>query len=137
MQFQQNMTATIQDLKTQIGQLANTVSQLQSAGSSNLPSQTIPNLRGNASSRPEIVVLLPFPSRTISARKPESDEELLKMFRKVEINIPLLDVIKQVPKYAKFLKELCIHKRIKIKGSREIGGVVSALTRNEELIAGT
>ncbi|RDX76052.1 hypothetical protein CR513_44003, partial [Mucuna pruriens] len=43
------MTATIQDLKTQIGQLANTVSQLQSAGSSNLPSQTIPNLRGNAS----------------------------------------------------------------------------------------
>ncbi|RDX97295.1 hypothetical protein CR513_19953, partial [Mucuna pruriens] len=36
-------------LKTQIGQLANTVSQLQSAGSSNLPSQTIPNPRGNAS----------------------------------------------------------------------------------------
>ncbi|RDY00130.1 hypothetical protein CR513_16728, partial [Mucuna pruriens] len=49
MQFQQNMTATIQDLKMQIGQLANTVSTLQSAGSSNLPSQTIPNPRGNAS----------------------------------------------------------------------------------------
>ncbi|RDX87364.1 hypothetical protein CR513_31159, partial [Mucuna pruriens] len=30
------------------------------------------------------------------------------MFRKVEINIPLLDAIKQVPKYAKFLKELYI-----------------------------
>ncbi|RDX89788.1 hypothetical protein CR513_28436, partial [Mucuna pruriens] len=135
MQFQQNMTATIQDLKMQIGQLANT-----SAGSSNLPSQTIPNPRGNASamtlrsgkelpqptlqqllgptkadsepnvdlqSRLERAISLPFPSRTISARKPESDEELLKMFRKVEINIPLLDAIKQVPKYAKFLKELC------------------------------
>ncbi|RDY14046.1 hypothetical protein CR513_00947, partial [Mucuna pruriens] len=49
MQFQQNVTATIQDLKTQIGQLANTVSQLQSVGSNNLPSQTIPNPRGNAS----------------------------------------------------------------------------------------
>ncbi|RDX97979.1 hypothetical protein CR513_19169, partial [Mucuna pruriens] len=48
MQFQQNMNATIQDLKTEIGQLANTVSHLQSAGSSNLPSQTIPNPRGNA-----------------------------------------------------------------------------------------
>ncbi|RDY05582.1 hypothetical protein CR513_10556, partial [Mucuna pruriens] len=48
MQFQQNVTTTIQDLKTHIGQLANTVSQLQSAGSSNLLSQTIPNLRGNA-----------------------------------------------------------------------------------------
>ncbi|RDX99133.1 hypothetical protein CR513_17857, partial [Mucuna pruriens] len=92
------MTATIQDLKTQIGQLANTVSQLQSAGSSNLPSQTIPNPWGNASlprsaeadsepnadlqSRPDTTVPLPFPSRTTSARKPESDEELLKMFRK-------------------------------------------------------
>ncbi|RDY09614.1 hypothetical protein CR513_05992, partial [Mucuna pruriens] len=164
MQFQQNMTATIQDLKMQIGQLANTMSQLQSAGSSNLPSQTIPNPRGNASamtlrsgkelpqptllviadfgpnadsqSRLERVVPLPFPSRTISARKPKSDEELLKMFWKVEINIPLLDAIKQVLKYAKFLKELCVHKRRKIKGSKEIGGVVSTLTRSEEFTTG-
>ncbi|RDX82793.1 hypothetical protein CR513_36373, partial [Mucuna pruriens] len=83
------------------------------------------------------VVPLPFPSWTILARKPKSDEELLKMFRKVEINISLLDSIKQVPKYAKFLKELCVHKRRKIKGSREIGGVVSALTKNEELTIGT
>ncbi|RDX87281.1 hypothetical protein CR513_31275, partial [Mucuna pruriens] len=49
MQFQQNVTTTIEDLKMKIGQLANTVSHLQSAGSSNLPSQTIPNLRRNAS----------------------------------------------------------------------------------------
>ncbi|RDX94721.1 hypothetical protein CR513_22857, partial [Mucuna pruriens] len=135
MQFQENMTATIQDLKTQIGQLANTVSQLQSAGSSNLPSQSIPNPRGNASSRPKKTILVPFPSRTISASRLESDEELLKMFRKVEINIPLLDMIKHAPKYAKFLKELCVHKRKKMKGNREIGGIVSALTRNEELTA--
>ncbi|RDX81531.1 hypothetical protein CR513_37783, partial [Mucuna pruriens] len=37
------------DLKTQIRQLANIVSHLQLAGSNNLPSQTIPNSRGNAS----------------------------------------------------------------------------------------
>ncbi|RDX75735.1 hypothetical protein CR513_44351, partial [Mucuna pruriens] len=55
-------------------------------------------------------------AKTLSARKPEYDEELLKMFRKVEINIPLLDTIKQIPKYAKFLKELCMHKRKKMKG---------------------
>ncbi|RDX85971.1 hypothetical protein CR513_32742, partial [Mucuna pruriens] len=133
------------------------------AGSSNLPSQTISNPRGNASvvilrsskelpqpaqhqklksaedskaisdsqSHLETTVPLPFPSRTILARKPESDEELLKMFRKVEINIPLLDTIKQIPKYAKFLKELCVHKRRKMKGSQEFGGVVSALTKND------
>ncbi|RDY02854.1 Retrovirus-related Pol polyprotein, partial [Mucuna pruriens] len=169
MQFQQNMTATIQDLKMQIGQLANTVSTLQSAGSSNLPSQTIPNPRGNASavtlrsgkelhqpalqplprpaeaeskleadsqSRRDETVPLPFPTRTSAARPIESDEELLKMFRKVEINIPLLDAIKQIPKYAKFLKELCVHKRKKIIGSVEVGGVVSALTNNATSIAG-
>ncbi|RDX73437.1 hypothetical protein CR513_46962, partial [Mucuna pruriens] len=44
LKFQQNMTATIQDLKTQIGQLADI-----SIGSSNLRSQTIPNPRGNSS----------------------------------------------------------------------------------------
>ncbi|RDX71306.1 hypothetical protein CR513_49369, partial [Mucuna pruriens] len=157
------MTATIQDLKMQIGQLANTVCEIQSAGSSSLPSQPIPNPRRNANtvtlrsgkelpqhahhqvpqpakadseaiadspSQPQTTVPLPFPSRTVSARKPDSDDELLKMFRKVEINIPLLDAIKQIPKYAKFLKELCVHKRRKMKGSRELGGVVSSLTRN-------
>ncbi|RDX72891.1 hypothetical protein CR513_47568, partial [Mucuna pruriens] len=75
-------------------------------------------------------------TQTISARKPEFDEELLKMFRKVEINIPLLDVIKQIPKYEKFLKELCVHKRKKMKRSAEIGGVMFALTKNAEFTAG-
>ncbi|RDX74598.1 hypothetical protein CR513_45635, partial [Mucuna pruriens] len=54
------------------------------------------------------------------------------MLCKVKINIPLLDAIKQIPKYAKFLKELCVHKRKKMKGSVEVRGIVSALTRNEE-----
>ncbi|RDX82422.1 hypothetical protein CR513_36796, partial [Mucuna pruriens] len=155
------MNATIQDLKTQIGQLANTMSQLQSVGSNNLPSQTILNSRGNASAvtlrtpqlprsieadsepdanfqvqQQEKTVPLPFPTQTVSARKSESDEELLKMFRKVEINIPLLDTIKQIPMYAKFLKELCVHKRKKMKGSVEVGGIVSALTRNEDFTVG-
>ncbi|RDX67924.1 hypothetical protein CR513_53138, partial [Mucuna pruriens] len=54
-----------------------------------------------------------------------------------DINIPLLDAIKQIPKYAKFLKELCMHKRKKMKGGVELGGIVWALTRNDNLIAGT
>ncbi|RDX85927.1 hypothetical protein CR513_32796, partial [Mucuna pruriens] len=37
------------NLKKQVGQLPNTVSQLQSVGSENLPSQTILNPRGNTS----------------------------------------------------------------------------------------
>ncbi|RDY01712.1 hypothetical protein CR513_14937, partial [Mucuna pruriens] len=53
-------------------------------------------------------------------RKPKFDEELLGMFRKVEINIPLLDAIKYIPKYAKFLKELCVHRRKKMKEGVEV-----------------
>ncbi|RDX95156.1 hypothetical protein CR513_22357, partial [Mucuna pruriens] len=77
-------------------------------------------------------VPLPFPTQILSTRKPESDEELLRMFQKVEINIPLLDAIKQIPKYAKFLKELCVHKRKKMKRGVEVGGIMLALTKNED-----
>ncbi|RDX73286.1 hypothetical protein CR513_47135, partial [Mucuna pruriens] len=74
---------------------------------------------------------MPFPSRTLSARKPESNEELLKMFWKVEINIPLMDAIKQIPKYANSLRSC----RKKMKGGMKLGGIVSAQTKNENLIA--
>ncbi|KAJ8619013.1 hypothetical protein MRB53_015199 [Persea americana] len=53
----------------------------------------------------------PFPSRLEQPKKPDKEKEILELFRKVEINIPLLDAIKQVPKYAKFLKDLCVNKR--------------------------
>ncbi|CAN6711239.1 unnamed protein product [Malus baccata var. baccata] len=49
----------------------------------------------------------PFPRRFMQSKKDESDKDILDTFRKVQVNIPLLDAIKQVPKYAKFLKELC------------------------------
>ncbi|CAN6586421.1 unnamed protein product [Malus baccata var. baccata] len=49
----------------------------------------------------------PFPHRFMQSKKDESDKDILDTFRKVQVNIPLLDAIKQVPKYAKFLKELC------------------------------
>ncbi|XP_038889247.1 uncharacterized protein LOC120079141 [Benincasa hispida] len=39
------------------------------------------------------------------------DKELLEMFRSIEINIPLLNAIKEILKYAKFCKELCTRKR--------------------------
>ncbi|RDX99146.1 hypothetical protein CR513_17825, partial [Mucuna pruriens] len=67
------------------------------------------------------------PVKTVSTKISKIDEELLKLFKKVEINILLLDAIKQIPKYAKFHKELCVHKTKKMKGIVETGGVVSSL----------
>ncbi|KAM1453778.1 hypothetical protein ACFXTO_003365 [Malus domestica] len=54
---------------------------------------------------------VPFPRRFMQSKKEEAEKDILETFRKVQVNIPLLDPIKQVPKYAKFLKELCTTKR--------------------------
>ena len=37
--------------------------------------------------------------------------EILEVLRQVKVSIPLLDMIKQVPTYAKCLKDLCVVKR--------------------------
>lgn len=46
-------------------------------------------------------------------------EEIMNNFSKVEVNISLLDSIKHIHRYAKFLKELCLPKK-KIKGNETI-----------------
>ncbi|KAL0442217.1 UNVERIFIED_CONTAM: hypothetical protein Sradi_0160600 [Sesamum radiatum] len=71
---------------------------------------------------------LPFPYRMSKSKEEEHEKEILDTFKKVEINIPLLDAIKQIPKYAKFLKELCTNKR-KLKDKERIifGKNVSAV----------
>ncbi|CAN6487366.1 unnamed protein product [Victoria cruziana] len=38
-------------------------------------------------------------------------QDMLEMLGAVHINLPLLDAIRQVPTYARFLKELCTKKR--------------------------
>ncbi|RDX82430.1 hypothetical protein CR513_36779, partial [Mucuna pruriens] len=121
----QNITATIHDLKMQVGQLADTL-----AGFETNPSQTIPNPKGggvgmarlrSGKELPQPVehqpspqsaeagiesgpnsqmqqlpksVPLPFPNRAVMAKRFEIDEDLLKLFRKIKINIPLFDTIK-------------------------------------------
>jgi len=49
------------------------------------------------------------------------NQTIIKTFRKVEINISLLDAIKQLP-YVKFLKELCTTK-CKFKGNKKVSGL--------------
>ncbi|XP_017617797.1 uncharacterized protein LOC108462347 [Gossypium arboreum] len=53
----------------------------------------------------------PFPRKLARRDKKEDEKQILDIFKKVEINIPLLDVIQKVPKYAKFLKDLCTNRR--------------------------
>lgn len=58
----------------------------------------------------------------------DKDKEILDILRKVAVNIPFLDVIKKIPKYTKFQKDLCTHKR-RLKGNKRfnMGRDVSAI----------
>ncbi|KAH9723597.1 hypothetical protein KPL70_007175 [Citrus sinensis] len=60
---------------------------------------------------PAYIPKAPFPQRLTKAKKRTSTGEIMEIFKQVSINIPLLDAIKQVPSYAKFLKDLCTKKR--------------------------
>ena len=57
------------------------------------------------------VPLAPYPHRLRAPKKMNNHSEIYELFKQVKLNIPLLDGIKQIPSYAKFLKDLCTVKR--------------------------
>ncbi|XP_068666381.1 uncharacterized protein [Aristolochia californica] len=98
-QFQQKARASIQSLDNQMGQMAITISQVEVQNSRKLPSQTA----------------------LAVSRKDGQNKDLYETFHRCEVNIPILYAIKQVPCYAKFLKELCtIKKKQKLKGCEKV-----------------
>ena len=54
---------------------------------------------------------VPFPQRLQKARREEQFSKFLDIFKKIEINIPFVEAINQMPNYAKFLKEILSKKR--------------------------
>ena len=53
----------------------------------------------------------PYPQSLISNKQSAQLDKILEVFKQVKINIPILDVIQQIPSYVKCLKDLCTHKR--------------------------
>ena len=53
----------------------------------------------------------PFPQALKDKKGVNNSSEIFEVLRQVKVNIPLLDMIKQVPTYAKFLTDLCTIKR--------------------------
>ncbi|RDX87266.1 hypothetical protein CR513_31283, partial [Mucuna pruriens] len=128
------MSTTILDLQTWIGKLATTENQLQFKVAQtfiNDPDKDeVVQLHSST-----ITIPLPFSSRIVQVRKSEVDDELLQTFSMVEINIPLLDAMKQIPKYVKFLKKLCTNKRKKLKGDMKMRRNVFSLIKKEQVSA--
>ncbi|XP_026419655.1 uncharacterized protein LOC113315609 [Papaver somniferum] len=53
----------------------------------------------------------PFPHRLLSTKPLADNKDILDVLQQVKVGIPLLSVIKQIPSYAKFIKDLCTVKR--------------------------
>ena len=60
---------------------------------------------------PAYAPAVPFPQRLQKSRREEQFSKFLDIFKKIEINIPFVEVISQMPLYAKFLKEVLSKKR--------------------------
>ena len=54
---------------------------------------------------------VPFPQRLQKARREEQFSKFSDIFKKIEINIPFVEAINQMPNYAKFMKEILSKKR--------------------------
>ncbi|XP_038979033.1 uncharacterized protein LOC120109351 [Phoenix dactylifera] len=147
-QFQHEARASIQSLDNQMGQMATAISRLEAQSSGKLPSQTVVNPRENASAivlRSGKEVEIPTKATPASSKQEKeknivadrnvsNDDDVPK--HKCEVNIPLLDAIKQVPRYAKFLKELCtIKRKQKLKGCEtvRVGENISAVIQENFL----
>ncbi|XP_026451433.1 uncharacterized protein LOC113351710 [Papaver somniferum] len=78
--------------------------------------ETVPNkadLVTNFNSKPLVstnVTSPPFPSRFAKSKKETLYKDIYEIFKNIQVNIPLLEAIRQVPRYTKFLKELCTNK---------------------------
>ena len=157
MQFKQQTQASLKNLENTMGQIATSLSRMETQNIGKLPSQAELNPKENVSAvtlrsgkqydppfipspqpildtpspaqdlpttaplpKPRYVTQPPFPSRLRQKQKEENEKEILDLFTKVEVNIPLLTAIRQIPRYARYLKELCTIKR-KLRGDEKIG----------------
>ncbi|XP_073153511.1 uncharacterized protein [Henckelia pumila] len=134
--FQQETRTSIQELNTQMGQLATAVNSGKKLKvSEEVVKKPVKNEHEEKSEVEEEEIVQkeapsgkfpslskykpipPFPLALKESRKDEGIKGMYEIFRRCEVNISLLDVIKQIPRYAKFLKELCTVKRKhKLKG---------------------
>ena len=74
----------------------------------------------------------PFPQELRGKKKASQQAGILEVLRQVKVNIPLLDIIKEVPDYAKFLKDLCtIKKGLGIEKKAFLTEQVSAIIQSK------
>lgn len=60
---------------------------------------------------PKVIDSLPYPNRIKKDHDEKQYSKFLDMFRGLNINVPFIDILEQMPKYAELLKDLLRNKR--------------------------
>ena len=77
----------------------------------------------------------PFPQALKGKKKASNHTKILEVLRQVKVNIPFLDIIKQVPTYAKILKDMCTVKRgLNVDKKAFLIEQVSAIIQSKTLV---
>ncbi|CAN6552449.1 unnamed protein product [Malus baccata var. baccata] len=105
-----NEVSANSSIELQLANLTNLVQQVMVAPKQKTD-KAIENLERQMSQVTSLIGQQHQPGRFMKSKKEQTNKEILDTFRKVQVNLPFLDAIKQVPKYAKFLEELCMNKR--------------------------
>ena len=81
---------------------------------------------------PAYTPTVPFPQRLQKVKREEQFSRFLDIFKKIEINIPFVEVIKQMPTYVKFLMEILSKKRkIAEEGTVNLTATYSAVIQQK------
>ncbi|XP_042009166.1 uncharacterized protein LOC121757733 [Salvia splendens] len=114
----QSMATHLKNIDTQISQISHTVTPSLPATTSDTvlePKAAVAEKEKEAEKENTGTtsgVKVPFP-QVLNQKKKKKDEQFtrfLDIFRKVHVNIPLIEALLQMPKYAKFLKEVIAQK---------------------------
>lgn len=68
-------------------------------------------LQQQPSSIPKYKPTIPYPARLKQYKEDAQFKKFLNIFKQLHVNIPLVEALSQMPKYAKFMKDLFVNKR--------------------------
>ncbi|XP_075099483.1 uncharacterized protein LOC142176253 [Nicotiana tabacum] len=66
--------------------------------------------REKPASNAQRMIPAPFPQRLVKQKKADQYKKFMEMLRQIQLNIPLMDALKEMPDYAKMMKDLMSRK---------------------------
>ncbi|KAI3725737.1 hypothetical protein L1987_65529 [Smallanthus sonchifolius] len=73
---------------------------------------------------------IPYPGRLVKQKTDEQYDKFIELLSQIHVNIPFLDIIQQMPKYGRFLKDFLTNKRNMEEAIKRTNYCVALIERN-------